>query len=118
MFSKRKARLTVFAAAVVAVSSGLFLYMSPASTSVDPAAGAVRPSVASNPAITPWSEYLSEEAVDSAGVEKDLDGNASALISSASVDDPVDLGPGHDTADSDGGAFYDNPRFLHPVLAR
>ena len=66
MVSKRKVKLTAFAALTVALSSGLFLYMAPASTSVAPAPAALR---------------LSEEAVDSAGIERDLDGNASALIS-------------------------------------
>lgn len=69
MVTKRKVGLTAFAFCTVALSSGLFLYMAPASTSVDPAPVAVRP----------WSSYLSENAVDSAGIERDLDGNAASL---------------------------------------
>lgn len=83
MFSSRKAtRLFTFAVFAAILGGGLFVYMTPASTNVDPAAGAARPSVDSNLTITPWSEYLSKEAVDEAGIETDLDGNASALFPS------------------------------------
>ncbi len=37
------------------------------------------PAAAPDVVLTPWSAFLSEEAVDSAGIEADLDGNASAL---------------------------------------
>jgi hypothetical protein len=83
MFSKRKARLIVFAAAAVTLGGGLFAYVTPASTNVDPAPVVDRPGAVNNATtLRPWSEDLSENAVDARGIEKDLDGNASALISS------------------------------------
>ena len=33
-----------------------------------------------DPTIAPWSDYLSKDAVDAAGIESDLDGNAAALV--------------------------------------
>jgi hypothetical protein len=87
MVSKRrkKIRLTVVAAAVAAL--GVFAYVVPASnvapaSNVDRASLADRPGTANNATITPWSNYLSERAVDSGGIENDLDGNASALVPS------------------------------------
>ena len=82
MFSKRKARLIVFVAAAVTLSGGLFIYVTPASTSVNPAPVNHRPGIASDATITPWGEYVSEGAVDSAGIETDLDGNTSSLYAS------------------------------------
>jgi hypothetical protein len=41
-----------------------------------------RPDIVNNAPIRPWGEDLSAEAVDGGGIENDLDGNASALISS------------------------------------
>jgi len=82
MFSRRKARLIVFAAVAATLGGGLFVYVTPASTNVNRAPVDARPSIANNATITPWSEYLSEGAVDSAGIETDLDGNASSLFAS------------------------------------
>ena len=82
MFSKRKARLTALAVVTVATSSALFLYMAPAATSVNPAPFESRPGIASEATIEPWSAYLSRDAVDSKGIDLDLDGNASALFAS------------------------------------
>lgn len=82
MFSKRKARLIVFATAVVALGGGLFAYVAPASTNVNPAATDVRPGIAGDATIEPWSTYLSNEAVDARGIEGDLDGNAASLYPS------------------------------------
>jgi len=82
MFSKRKVRLTALAAVTLATSSALFLYMTPAATSVNPAPVESAPAFASEATIEPWSTYLSRDAVDSNGIELDLDGNASALIPS------------------------------------
>jgi len=82
MFSKRKARLVAFVAAAATLGGGLFIYVTPASTNVNPAPVDHRPGIANNATIEPWSNYLSEGAVDSAGIEKDLDGNAAALIPS------------------------------------
>lgn len=81
MFSKRKARLIIFAAVAAALGGGLFAYVTPASTNVDPAPVA-RPGIENSPTIRPWGEDLSEGAVDPAGIELDLDGNASALLAS------------------------------------
>lgn len=83
MFSRRKAaRLFTFAVFAAILGGGLFAYMTPASTKVDPAPIEDRTGIADNATIGPWGEYLSERAVDSRGIEKDLDGNASALIAS------------------------------------
>jgi len=49
---------------------------------VERARAGERPVIPNDPALTPWSEFLSKDAVNSAGVEKDLDGNASALNAS------------------------------------
>jgi hypothetical protein len=92
MFSKREAaelihdtpkrvRVAVLVAVLVTTLVGVYAYLAPTSN----AAGAAiddRPGIANNPTIRPWSEYLSKEAVDSRGIEADLDGNASALIAS------------------------------------
>jgi hypothetical protein len=91
MFSKREAaetkhatpkrmRLAVFVA-VAATLAGVFAYVTPASNA-DRAALDDRPAVANNATIKPWGEDLSEGAVDSGGIETDLDGNASALFAS------------------------------------
>ena len=80
MFSTRKARLFVFAAIAATVGGGLFVYVTPASTNVNPAPVYDRPGVTEGLTIRPWGEDLSEEAVDSAGIEKDLDGNTAALF--------------------------------------
>ena len=82
MSSKRKARLVVFAAFAAIMGGGLFVYVTPASTNVNPAAVDERPGIADGATIRPWGEGLSERAVDSGGIEKDLDGNASALMPS------------------------------------
>jgi hypothetical protein len=91
MFSKREAtepkhatpkrmRLAVFVA-VAATLAGMFAYVAPASNA-NQAALDDRPGIANNATIKPWGEYLSEAAVDSRGIETDLDGNASALFAS------------------------------------
>jgi hypothetical protein len=82
MFSRRKARLVVFAAVAATLGGGLFVYVTPASTNVNPAPVYDRPGIADGATITPWGEYLSAGAVDSAGIENDLDGNTSALFAS------------------------------------
>jgi hypothetical protein len=82
MFSKRQARLIVFAAAVVTLGGGLLVYVTPAATKVDSAPVVDRPVIADDALITPWSTYLSPQAVDSGGIENDLDGNAASLYPS------------------------------------
>ena len=91
MFSKREVtqpkhatpkrlRLIVFAA-VAATLAGMFAYVAPASNA-DLAPLDDRPGVANSATIRPWSEDLSVGAIDSGGIETDLDGNASALFAS------------------------------------
>jgi len=84
MFSKRKARLIAFVAVAATLGGGLFAYVTPASTkvNVDPAPLDARPGIADSATFRPWSEYLSEDAVDSGGIENDLDGNAASLVPS------------------------------------
>lgn len=78
MFSRRKARVIVFVAAVVSLGGGLFVYVTPASTNVVAA-----PVIAdSETTYRSWGQDLSPSAVDAGGIEKDLDGNAASLISS------------------------------------
>jgi hypothetical protein len=79
MFSKRNARLIVFVAAAATLGGGLFVYVTPASTKVDPAPVHDRPGIAIDPTYRSWGEDLSDYAVDAAGIETDLDGNASSL---------------------------------------
>lgn len=96
MFSKREVtepkhatpkrmRLAVFVAVAATLAgvvvAGVFAYVAPASTAVR-APLDDRPGIVSNATITPWGEYLSAGAVDSGGIETDLDGNASALFAS------------------------------------
>ena len=81
MFSKR-VRATVVAAVFSATAIGVYAFLSPASDAAVVSAPADRPDFADSPAITPWSEYLSRDAVGAYGIEKDLDGNASALFPS------------------------------------
>ena len=82
MISRREARLVVFAGAALALGGGLFAYMTPASTNVNPAPVDLRLGIPGDASIEPWSNYLSESAVSSGGIENDLDGNASALFAS------------------------------------
>jgi len=64
------------------LGSGLFVYVTPASTNVNPAPVGDRPGIADNATTyRAWGEDLSENAVDASGIEHDLDGNASALVS-------------------------------------
>lgn len=79
----KRMRLAVFAAVAAATLVGVYAYayVAPTSAAVRAPLDA-RPGIADSPTFTPWSEYLSEEAVDSGGIENDLDGNASALIAS------------------------------------
>jgi hypothetical protein len=76
----KRTKLFLFVAVAVMLGS-LLLYMAPASTKVDRAPVDDRPGFADNATLRPWSDYLSEEAVDSAGIEVNLDGNASTLSS-------------------------------------
>jgi hypothetical protein len=83
MFSKRKAKLIVFVAVAATLGSGLFVYVTPASTKVDPAPVDERPGIANNATTyRAWGADLSVGAVDSGGIENNLDGNASALFAS------------------------------------
>ena|SRR5262245_53333991 len=84
MFSRREARLSVFVSvASVAVTLGVvFAYVAPAASNVNPAPLDDRSGVASFSTLRPWSENLSEDAVDSRGIERDLDGNAYSLYPS------------------------------------
>jgi hypothetical protein len=99
MFSKREVtepkhampkriRLAVFVAVTAATLAGVYAYVVPAS---DAARAPLddRPGIANNAAIRPWSDYLSEGALDSGGIENDLDGNASALFTSDSCGRPA-----------------------------
>jgi hypothetical protein len=82
MFAKRKARLFVFTAFAAMVGGGLFIYVTPASTKVDPAPVYHRPGIIYSAMFRTWGEDLSADAVDAAGIETDLDGNALALLAS------------------------------------
>ena len=82
MFSRRKARLFVFTAVAATAGGGLFIYVTPASTKVNPAPVFDRPGIADSAMFRPWGEDLSTDAVDAAGIETNLDGNASALLAS------------------------------------
>jgi hypothetical protein len=81
MLSKKRISLAVFAAVAITLG-GVFAYVTPASTKVNPAPVDDRPGIADSATIFPWGEYLSEGAVGSGGIENDLDGNASALFAS------------------------------------
>ena len=82
MFSRRKARLFVFTAVAATVGGGLFIYVTPASTKVNPAPVFDRPGgVIDSALFRPWGD-LSSDAVDAAAIETDLDGNAAALLAS------------------------------------
>jgi hypothetical protein len=85
MFSKM--RLAVFVA-VAATLTGVFAYVAPASDA-NRAPLDDRPGIANNATIRPWSDYLSEGAVRSGGIENDLDGNASALVPSDCIGLPA-----------------------------
>jgi len=67
---------------VALVLGSALLYVAPASTNVGRAPVDERPDMGANAAIRPWSDYLSEEAVESGGIQNDLDGNASSLFAS------------------------------------
>jgi hypothetical protein len=82
MFSKRKARLLVLVAAAATLGGGLLAYVTPASTNVNPVPVDDRPGIAIDPTYRSWGEDLSPRAVDSAGIETDLDGNAASLYPS------------------------------------
>ena len=82
MFPKRQARLIAFVTFAATLGGGLFVYVTPASTKVNPAPVVDRPGIANSGSLRPWGEYLSEDAVDAARIEKNLDGNASALFAS------------------------------------
>jgi hypothetical protein len=89
MFSKRKARLAVLVAVAATLGGGLLVYVTPASTKVDPAPAFDRPGIANNITIRPWGEDLSKDAVEAAGIERDLDGNASSLVASDCIGLPA-----------------------------
>ena len=89
MFSKRitrkQIRLTVFAAVVATLA--VFAYVAPASTvapasNMDRARFDDRLGIANTATIRHGGADLSQDAVDADGIEKDLDGNASALVPS------------------------------------
>jgi hypothetical protein len=82
MFSRRKARLFVFTAVAATVGGGLFIYVTPASTKINPAPIFDRPGIIDSAMFRSWGEDLSADAVDAAGIETDLDGNALALLAS------------------------------------
>ena len=79
MFSNKRVRLSVFATVVVV--GGLFAYVAPA-YNVEPVRIDDRAGIEGSVTIRPWGEDLSENAVDARGIERDLDGNASALYPS------------------------------------
>jgi hypothetical protein len=79
MFSKKRVRLSVFAAVVVV--GGLFAYVAPADN-VERVRFDDRAGIEGTVTMRPWGEDLSEGAVDAGGIERDLDGNASALVPS------------------------------------
>ena len=83
MLSKQEAKRMVLTAfvSVAATLGGVFAFVAPASNA-ERAVLDDRPGVANTVTVTPWGEYLSPQAVDSAGIEADLDGNASALFPS------------------------------------
>jgi hypothetical protein len=78
MISSRRIGLTALAAVAV-IAGGFFTLVAPASTKVERAFDE-RPGIESSVTIRPWGEDLSEDAVDAAGIERNLDGNASALV--------------------------------------
>jgi hypothetical protein len=83
MSTKRKARLIVFVAVAATLGGGLFLYVTPASTNVTSPSVDVRLGSTNNvTTYRSWGPDLSADAVDAAGIETDLDGNASALYPS------------------------------------
>jgi hypothetical protein len=77
MISKRRITLTAFAAVAV-IAGGVFTLVAPASVVERPSFQ--EPRAIDNVTIRPWGEDLSGDAVDAVGIERDLDGNASALI--------------------------------------
>ena len=83
MFSKR-IRLAVFVAGA-ATLAGVFSYVAAPASTVDRAPLDDRPGIENNATYRSWGEDLSEGALDSAGIETDLDGNASALFPSDRV---------------------------------
>jgi len=85
MISQQRKRIRVTLLVAVVATLGVFAYVAPGSnvapaSTVDRAPLADRAGVPSR--IRPWSEGLSEGAVDSGGIENNLDGNASALVPS------------------------------------
>jgi len=76
----KRMRVAAFAAVLAATLAGVYTYVAPAS---DAARAPLddRPGIATNATITPWGDPTAG-AVDSAGIETDLDGNASALFPS------------------------------------
>ena len=79
MFSKKRVRLSVFAAVVVV--GGLYAYVAPA-YDVERVSPDDRAGIEGSVTIRPWGEDLSEGAVDAGGIERDLDGNAASLVPS------------------------------------
>ena len=72
---------------LAAVLGGVVTYVASASNvtrvpTVAPSSGIERSGVESSVYLRPWSEELSKDAVDSLGIDRDLDGNSSALVSS------------------------------------
>ena len=82
---RKRIRLSLLVTAVATLS--VFAYVVPASnvirpSSVDRATSQDPVGMTSSTTIRRWGEGLSDRAVESGGIEKDLDGNASALIPS------------------------------------
>jgi len=78
MISRKSVRLTLLATIAVA---GAFAYVAPA-YNIEQARLDDQPVINDTVTIRPWGEDLSADAVESNGIERDLDGNASALMPS------------------------------------
>jgi hypothetical protein len=78
MISRKRMRLTALAAVAV-IAGGVFALVAPASTKVERVFDA-GPAIESSVTIRLWGEDLADDAVDAAGIERNLDGNASALV--------------------------------------
>jgi hypothetical protein len=84
----KRVRLAVLVALAAATLAGVYAYVVPASNAARAPLND-GPSITKNATIRPWSDYLSEGAIDSGGIENDLDGNASALVPSDCIGLPA-----------------------------
>ena len=85
MLSKQRKAIGVTVFTAVVATLGVLAYVAPGSnvapaSTFDRAPLPDRSGVSSS--VRPWSEGLANDAVDSGGIEKDIDGNASALVPS------------------------------------